>query len=620
MTEAIDELGKLAIALSKEKEYDERQHHVELKDKPVKERKESGTCWSPVRVVKISYTLGGRATIQVERNPSDKQDHSFQGGTPVFLFGKEEKGERAVVSSVDDQNMTINLYRSEVPDWIEDELVGVELSFDSRSYKEMELALNKLINAENNVISDLRECLIGGKEPHFSSEETEKIELLNDSQNEAVELILRSENIAIIHGPPGTGKTTTLVEACKQVLQNESQVLACAPSNTATDLLAQRLHTKGLKAIRVGELSRIDEELETISLDWLVQNDPAYEDVKTFKRKALKARKKASKYKRSFGSQERQMRSELYAEARELNKEAFKLEDYISERILSEAQVIVTTIISSSTKILRDRKYSTVFIDEAGQATEPATWVALLRAERAVLAGDPFQLPPTVKSQEADKMGLSVSLLEKVMQRKKVDHMLELQYRMHEMIMGFSSQEFYSNKLKAHSSVAQVVLEDGFAPLEFIDTAGCDFREKQSESSKSLSNPGEAEILLKRLHDLQETFSTQDLEIGIISPYREQVKRLRRLLGDGSPVSVNTVDGFQGQEKEVILISLVRSNQDGKIGFLSDFRRMNVALTRARKKLIILGDSSTIGSEAFYSRFLEYAETRGTYRSAWEWM
>ncbi len=618
MTEAIDELGKIALALREEKAFEEdifRRRNAEI---PIKQRKQEGVCWSPIQVKDKSYGLGGRPEVTIERNPGDKDEHQFQPGTPIFLSASENEGSKGLVIQCNDRSMKIGLYSEDLEDWVEDANM-VQVSFDSRSYKEMEFALNLLINAEKTPLSDLRERLIGEKSPEFNQIEKYQNSELNESQERAVQKILDAQHVAVIHGPPGTGKTTTLVAAVKALSKLEDQVLVCAPSNAAADLLLKKLVQSGLKAVRIGELSRMDEDIVSHSLDQLVDKDSEFQEVKKLKRKALELRKQASKFKRQFGSAERESRRQLYQEARQINKDASQLEDYISEKILDKANAIVCTLIGSSSRELRKRRYKTVCIDEAGQATEPATWVPILKAEKVVLAGDPFQLPPTVKSPEAEKMGLSQSLLDKIMRRKDSSVMLNVQYRMNRKIMQFSNDEFYNSELMADDSVADHLMIEGDNALEFIDTAGCAYDELRIENSSSLSNPGEAELCIKLLHEFQAIYPTET-QYGIISPYKDQIRLLKDQLIGLPNLAINTVDGFQGQEKDVIILSLVRSNPDGVIGFLSDYRRMNVALTRAKKKLVVIGDSSTIGGNSFYSRFLEYVERDGVYLSAWEWM
>lgn len=363
----------------------------------------------------------------------------------------------------------------------------------------------------------------------------------------------------------------------------------------------------------------MDAEIEAHSLEFQIQNQAEYAEIRELKRKAQEHRKKAEKFKRSFGPQEREARTQHFREARALGKEALKLEDYLSRRCIENARAVVCTLIGSTNREIQHMSFRTVFIDEASQATEPATWVPVTRAERVILAGDPLQLPPTIKSEEAARKGLSISLMEKVMNRTKAHSMLQVQYRMNEGIMAFSNQAFYGGELKADGSVANRSLASGQQAFEFIDTAGCGFDEQQPEGRYGFFNPGEANIIAAHWEELVATLGFSP-ECGVISPYKEQVKLLKSQFQGTEQVTVNTVDGFQGQEKEVIYVSLVRSNSSGEIGFLKDYRRLNVALTRAKSKLVVVGDSGTLGNDPFYLKFLEFVESSATYRSAWEWM
>ena len=444
--------------------------------------------------------------------------------------------------------------------------------------------------------------------------------------------------MAIIHGPPGTGKTTTIVDAIKLTLQNEKQVLVTAPSNTAVDLLTERLAKKGLKVLRIGNPARMDEDLIHHSLEGQIAEHADYRFLKKLRKDATEFRKMAGKYKRNFGKDEREQRRLLYAEASKALEDAHNLEKYIVDSIINDAQVITATLVGSVNRYIRFRRFSTVFIDEAAQALEPACWIPICKADRVVMAGDHCQLPPTVKSYEAAKAGLAETLFEKIISKQKVDVMLSTQYRMNEMIMNFSNKEFYHDELKAADSVKSHILSDKdlslSQPFEFIDTAGCGFEEKINPETQSRLNPEEAHLLRKHLKSLLDSIAHQEpflfnenFSVGIISPYNAQVAYLQEnllmhpyIVDYQRYIEINSVDGFQGQEREVIYISLVRSNEKGQIGFLSDTRRMNVALTRARKKLVVIGDSATLANHDFYKDFLDYVEKTNSYKSAWEWM
>jgi predicted DNA helicase len=402
-----------------------------------------------------------------------------------------------------------------------------------------------------------------------------------------------------------------------QLLREEKQVMVCAPSNAATDHLAKSLYARGLKVVRIGNLAKVESDNTALTLDVLIQQEKDFKQIRELKKRAIELRKMGGKYKRNFGREESEQRKLIFNEAKNLSKEARELENYLVEKVLGDAQVIACTLIGSSSDYLQGRKFSTVIIDEAGQGIEPAVWVPILKADKVVMAGDPYQLPPTVKSVDAERQGLSVTLLEKAIQRHDAVFLLRTQYRMNTLIMEFSNRKFYHGQLEAHPSVAEWHIESSPQVVEFVDTAGCGFEEQASEESSSRCNPEEARLL--RLHFDQLAPDTS-LSVGVISPYRAQVELLQETFADVSQVSVNTIDSFQGQERDVIYMSLVRSNPKSEIGFLKDYRRMNVAMTRARKKLVIIGDSATLGNDRFYGDFLSYAEEIGAYKSAWEYL
>jgi superfamily I DNA and/or RNA helicase len=449
-----------------------------------------------------------------------------------------------------------------------------------------------------------------------------------------VQRVLTALDVAVVHGPPGTGKTTTLVEAIRETCLHEHQVMVCAASNTAVDLLTLKCLEVGLEVLRLGNPARVDDELQLHTLDGSITQHPDYQALRKLRKDAEDARKRAHTYKRNFGSREQQQRRELLRDARELKGMARKLEDYIVHQLVNHTQVIACTLTGASASVLGNKRFHTVFIDEAAQALEPACWIPIIRANRVIMAGDHCQLPPTVKSPEAAQRGLANTLFEQVIETKQVDVMLEQQYRMHEQIMRFSGQQFYDNRLIADDSVRQHLIGPGFDPVEYLDTAGCGFAEVKNPQTLSTGNPEEANLLLRHLAILFNRIQAQvperleqGLTVGIITPYKEQVRQLRKQLRNSpmladyeSMVDINTVDGFQGQERDVVYISLVRSNKRSTIGFLKDIRRMNVALTRARQKLVVVGDSATLGEHPFYRDFIDYVEGIGAYRSAWEFI
>lgn len=632
MSEAQKELAELSELLQLEKEEDLEQFKQIVQRLPLEERKARGYTWYPLQVAKSGYTYGERAFVIVERNAAEGDPHHFRPGKVVNLYTRQpavQHPERSgVIQFVDKNRMKVVLNAKDLPDWLGLGLIGVDLLFDETTYQEMEKALKKVREAKKGRLAELRAILMGQQPPRFAPVNNPvEIPELNASQNEAVNHILAAQDVAVVHGPPGTGKTTTLVHAVRLLAQTENTILVTAPSNTAADLLTERLSDAGLEVTRIGNISRVDESIISHTLEMKLSQHPEAKNIKKVKVQAAEARRRAQRYKRSFGPEERAERRQLHQEANELSAWARQLEDRLIDQILAASQVITATLVGAGHELLDRLKFRTVVIDEAAQALEPATWIPITRASRVILAGDPFQLPPTVQSREAQKRGLDVTLIEKLLQRLPEVKLLNVQYRMNEQIMNFSNRRFYENALKAADSVRNHRLEiTDDTPVSFIDTAGCGFEEKVQEKYKSRYNPEEFFILREHLYLLREAFNGGPLpSIALISPYREQVLHMQKAIEEDAvlaelPLSINTIDGFQGQERDVVYISLVRSNGKGEIGFLKDYRRMNVAMTRARKKLIVVGDSATIGNDGFYGAFLDYCEKEGRYQTAWEYM
>ena len=632
MAAGLEEFRELKEWLLLEKEADLEQYKEKIERLPLEKRKEEGVAWYPLQLLKQGYTIGERAFVTVERTTQLNEKHQFRAGKTVRLFSNQPavtRGEaNGVVYFVDKNRMKIILNGKDLPEWLGLGMIGVDLLFDERTYLVMERTLDQVMKAGKGRLAELRSIFQGKQEALFAPQEHPiQLPQLNDSQNEAVNTILQARDVSIVHGPPGTGKTTTLVQAVKKLCEQEQTVLVTAPSNTAVDLLTERLSQQGLNVVRIGNISRVDEEILSHTLDVRMAEHPESKNIRKVKIEAAEARKQARKYRRRFGREEYQERKMLFQEAKELMSWANQLEDRLIDQILDGAQVITCTLIGAADKVLDRRKFRTVVIDEAAQALEPATWVPILKASKVVLTGDPFQLPPTVKSRKAAKAGLAVTLIEKALDRLEGVQLLRTQYRMNKEIMAFSNGWFYDGLLQADESVAdQRLAISQNDPVVFVDTAGCGFEEKVHPAYRSRYNPEEAQILFEHLYQLLDHhLGLEYPSIALISPYREQVIYLEDKVQEDPrlqdmPITVNTIDGFQGQERDVVYISLVRSNPKGEIGFLKDYRRMNVAMTRARKQLIILGDSATIGQDPFYQKFLEYCEASGSYRTAWEFM
>ncbi|MBC7774228.1 MAG: Flp pilus assembly complex ATPase component TadA [Phycisphaerae bacterium] len=689
-------LQNLRNLLRQEKEADHRAFLELVREKPLFDRVAQGYTWYPLQVMNTGFALSEKAFVIVERTTHLNAPHQLRAGQPISLFtqaaGVDQPTQQGVINFVERNRMKIILNARDVPDWINAGQLGVDMLFDDRSYHEMERALEKVMAAKGDRLAELREILTAPKnsqkkgvsqtiqattstdtasaagaqamtlpsieiprvlvEDSATPNKTAERLGLNDSQRIAVQAILHNPDVAIIHGPPGTGKTTTLVAAIKALSQTEHTVLVTAPSNTAADLLTERLAAQGLNVVRIGNISRVDDSVLQHTVDALLAAHPEAKNIKKVKIEAAECRRQAARFKRSFGAEDRRERTHLKQQARDLDGWARMLEDRVVEEILSGAQAITCTLVGAAHPLLEKRRFRTCVIDEAAQALEPACWIPITKCSRVVLAGDPFQLPPTVKNLDAARQGLSTTLIERCLENMPDQvSLLTVQYRMHQVIMGFSNQYFYEGALVAHNSVARRELyTPDFQPAEtgvtFIDTAGCGYEERLQENPGALHrNPSRFnadEAVLVREHLIQVLLrygyssepdsnpGTHPLpSIGILSPYREQVNHLDAMFREDAllapllsagTVAINTIDGFQGQERDVIYISLVRSNDKHEIGFLQDYRRMNVAMTRARMVLVVIGDSATIGHNKFYQEFLDYCAEHGAYRTAWEFM
>ncbi len=629
--------SRLRQLLQTEKEEDRKQYEQAIATRPVAERRAAGMSWYPVAIKDTEIGYGDYLTVEVERTTHQDVIHNFRFGQTAALFSQHNAGEyrlEGTVTYVGNNRLKISLRTDDLPDWSRNGKLGVDIVFDEASYAEMGTALKQApLLAEKKEEGQLIQILTGNKKPSFYGAETiPPLSALNEVQKQAVEKILAANNLAIVHGPPGTGKTTTLVQAIKALRQQDRQtILVVAPSNAAVDLLSEKLTDEGLNVVRVGNPARVTERLMSLTLDHRISTHSSAREIKKLKKQAAEYRDLAHKYKRSFGPQEREQRKALFAEARNIGREVERIEKYMVDDTLSRADVITATLVGANHYTVRHLPFKTVVIDEAAQAIEPACWIPILKAKRVVMAGDHQQLPPTIKSAEAARGGLTQTLMEKCMAlHPEAVVLLQVQYRMHQTIMNFSSQEFYNNQLQAHNSVAEHLLFPGDKPLHFIDTAGCGFEEKIEGTS--ISNDEEAHFLVKQLEhfvNVLNPFYTGKAfpTIGVVSPYKHQVEILKNGVQQSSmlqpvvaSITVNTIDSFQGQERDAVFISLTRSNTDSIIGFLSELRRMNVAMTRARKKLVVIGDSATLSQSSFYADFIDYAQAHDAYQSAWELM
>ena len=635
----MDYFKKLLDLLKIERNEDREQYKRLTESSSVSDRRANGLTWFPVAIRGSEIGRGDYLTIELERTTHQDIFHQFRSGMPAVFFTNHDPKKDRIEGTISHQNgnkLKITIKDDELPEWSRDGKLGVDLLFDDNSYDEMNDALKTASElAEKNT---LIQVLTGEKNPTFVDFNAggvlnpASVGKLNESQSKAVNKILLANELAVVHGPPGTGKTTTLIQAIKALIKQENQkILVVAPSNTAVDLLSEKLSEEGLNVLRVGNPARVSERLQRLTLEAKMAEHDYLKETKRLKKQAMEFKNMAHKYKKSFGKSERDQRKALFDEAHKIMKEVGNTEQYIIDDIVSKTQVVTATLVGANHYTIRNLEYNTVVIDEAGQALEPACWIPILKAKKVILAGDHCQLSPTIKSNEAAKNGLSETLLEKCIKlHPESVTLLEEQYRMNENIMGYSSLVFYEDKLKAHESVAKSLLFDNDSPLLFIDTAGCGFEEKLEGTSST--NPDEAAFSFKHIslfiNELSKKYTIENFpSIAVISPYKQQINLLKTQF-EHSPdlhkykenISVNTIDSFQGQERDIVYISLTRSNDKGEIGFLSDIRRMNVAMTRARKKLVVIGDSATLGQHSFYADFIEYAEKKGGYVSAWEFM
>lgn len=621
---SIESLQRQLQLIGLEKAYDQRALEEAFQAALQHSHLNSG-CWYPLRAGKCFYNALNQLVMEVEytADHSVGPDSEFEPSKRVTFFYISRDARRTVtrltvggtIQHIEGRRMQIALdapdMASQLQRLAEEHDLGVRLDFDDTTYQVMEQALLQAKNLENEKAVHLRETLIGGLEPQFRTLPRVAFPQLNQSQNEAVQRILEAREVAVVHGPPGTGKTTTLVEAIIETTRREPQVLVCAPSNAAVDWISEKLIERGVRVVRIGNPLRISRPLMEHTYERLYAARPDYPE--------LWGIRKLIRDIHAGVTPSRQRANRLH----QLQQRREELEVKIHEEVFQEAEVVTCTLIGSAHRLLGGRHFGTLFIDEATQSIEAACWAAILKADRVVFAGDHQQLPPTILCPEAERGGLSETLMEKVVQHKpSCVTLLDTQYRMNKQIMGFSSQWFYNGLLKAAPEVANRTLAPWDAPLVWVDTAESHFSERLN-ASQSRSNRDEAALVMQILKNyVRQTALDPALfnntSYGVISPYKAQVALLRRLIGKSRTlapihghISVNTVDGFQGQERDVILISMVRDNERGAIGFLKDLRRMNVAITRARMKLIIVGSSATLCQTDFYAQLWAYVSENG---------
>ena len=575
----------------------------------LKSLKAEGLALHPITVTRKNFGYADYPEIAFRLN-FPAEINLFKDGAAIECFCSGEEPVKGVLMNLDGKTGEFRLFAPDFPDWIEDDGVGIKLAPDQRTTTIMKSVLNNLEN--NKELFELFEQLHGATKEKLPLA-VQPVSLffnnknLNQSQQQAVAAITQNEKITIVHGPPGTGKTTTLVEAIVQLVKAGEKILVSAPSNTAVDNIAKGLIAQSLQVLRVGNTSKVDETIFQHTPEGKLNNSKQLKEIKQLKIRAEEFRKMALKYKRSFGKAEREQRNLLFKEVKDIRTEIKKLQAYNEEKLYTEAEVILGTPVGLYDAKINHLSFHTLLIDEAGQCIEPLAWTIFPLAKKYVLAGDHFQLPPTVLSNEAARLGLNKSILEISIATADSIFLLNTQYRMREAIAGFSSNYFYNGLLQTAAH-----LTNNNTHITFIDTAGSGYNEVHGSDGSSLQNEGELQIVQKLL----ETEALDLLHTAFISPYAGQVAAAKELLP--KQIRISTIDSFQGQEKEIIILSLVRSNDDGEIGFLKDYRRMNVAITRAKEQLFVIGDSATIGADAFYNSFLTYIEKCGTYRTVWE--
>jgi superfamily I DNA and/or RNA helicase len=583
------------------------------------------SCRYPITLGASEYNTLDQLILTISYEVGDEESETdFEPGKPVAFFYVNDDGSQLheLPHQCYIEQAGIGLLSVTVPgksalhsirSLAQNRLLGVRLCVDTTSYRVMLDALSTLVRTDNEKIIHLRNTLLGTLQPNFRHLPRLSFPWLNPDQQYAVQRVVEAQEVAIVHGPPGTGKTTTLVEAIIETLQRETQVLVCAPSNAAVDWISEQLARRGVNVLRVGNPLRMSDEMLDCSYERRYSNHPDYHELWNIQKEL-----------RSKGGKE--------IRRQKLQQRATELEIKINADLFNEARVVSCTLIGSAYRLMERRRFSTLFIDEAAQALEPACWAAILKADRVVMSGDHQQLPPTVKSLEALRGGLADTLMQKVVRmHPRCVTLLTTQYRMNEDIMAFSSRWFYHGRLQAAPEVAHRLVSPLDTPLTWLDTSEhSDYSENSEYSEKktktgSLTNASEARLVIHALRDYVEMISPQKIEseridFGIITPYRGQARLIRRLLKMQHyfrklkrHITVGTVDGFQGQERDVIVISLVRDNADGQIGFLRDLRRMNVAITRARMKLIVVGNAETLSRHRFYRELAEHFRAHGDF-------
>ena len=612
-------LQQQQLLLRMEYEFEKEEFRRQTENMGVARKVKRGLCWYPASPGRSYYNSLNQLVIEITHTEDTDIEHNFEFGRPVCFFRQSADGKItymnfiATVSYADETRMAVIMPGANAVMEVQAaENLGIQLYFDETSYRTMFEALEDVSRSKGNRLSELRDIMLGTGKPGFRELYPVRFPWLNSTQETAVNKVLCAKDVAIVHGPPGTGKTTTLVEAIYETLHREPQVLVCAQSNTAVDWISEKLIDRGVNVLRIGNPTRVNDKMLSFTYERRFEGHPLYTELWSIRKnlRELSGRSRRGNYDEREGIRNRMSR---------LRDRATALEIQINADLFDGAHVIASTLVSSNHRLLNGHRFGTLFIDEAAQALEAACWIAIRKADRVVLAGDHCQLPPTINCHEAARGGLERTLMEKVVSSKpSTVSLLKVQYRMHEDIMKFSSQWFYNGELEAAPEVRCRGILDWDSPISWIDTSDMDFKEEFVGETFGRINKDEANLLLQELKSYITRIGSnrileERIDFGIISPYRAQVQYLRNKIKTDaslkpyrSLLTVNTVDGFQGQERDVIFISLVRANEEGQIGFLNDLRRMNVAITRARMKLVILGEAATLSHHSFYRKLMEY--------------
>ena len=613
------DLQRQQLLLRMEYEYEKEEFRRQTETMSIARKVKRGLCWYPITAGRSFYNSLNQLAIEITRTEDKDIEHVFEFGRPICFFRQGYNGEikqmkfTATVSYADEERMVAVLPNAGALLEIQgEERLGVQLYFDETSYRTMFEALEDVLRAKGNRLAELRDTLLGTLPAKRRELYPVRFPWLNNTQEEAVNKVLCAKDVAIVHGPPGTGKTTTLVEAIYETLHRENQVLVCAQSNTAVDWIAEKLVDRGVAVLRIGNPTRVNDKMLSFTYERRFESHPAYSELWSI-RKSI--REMGGRLRRGEYSERETARNRISR----LKDRATELEIAINEDLFSNARVIASTLVSSNHRVLTGRRFSTLFIDEAAQAIEAACWIAIRKADRVVFAGDHCQLPPTIKCIEAARSGLDHTLMEKVVTHRPTSvSLLKVQYRMHEAIMRFPSEWFYNGELQAAPEIRHCGILDFDTPMTWVDTSELEFHEEFIGESFGRINKPEGDLLLVELEAYIKKIGEgrvldERIDFGLISPYKAQVQYLRNKIKSSSffrpyrsLITVNTVDGFQGQERDVVFISLVRANENGQIGFLNDLRRMNVAITRARMKLVILGDAATMTKHPFYRKLWQY--------------